>query len=394
LKKLKKLKNQGVTDLTDVFHAAAEKVISDDIHITRPSVPALEDFVSRLPEIWRSRQLANRGPALRELESELARYLDVPYVTVVANATVGLMLALRHLKAHHEVVTTPYSYHATAHAARWNGAELVFADVDPKTLNIDPECVERSITERTQAILAVHCYGTPCDTEALQDIARRHDIPLVYDAAHAFGVIHRERSLTAYGDLAVISMHATKVFNTLEGGAIISHDAETKAAIDSLANYGLSEDESQINLGFNAKMSELNAAFGLALLPEVDDHIAARRRVADRYRDELQEVAGLRIVCDVPSRDHNYYAFPLIIQPEYPLKRDELHTRMLQAGIHTRRYFHRLISEMPLFCDMAGAHPDNLPNAHAAASHVLCLPIYPDLASTDQSRVINILRHG
>ncbi len=270
--------------MTDVFQAAVETVVSEDIYIMQPSVPALEDFVSRLPDIWRSRQLANRGPVLRDLESELARYLDVPYVTVVANATVGLMLALRHLSVHREVVTTSYSYHATAHAARWNGADLVFAVVDPENLNIDPGSVERGITERTQAILAVHCYGTPCDTEALQDIA-------------------------------VISKHATKVFNTLEGGAIISHDAETKAAIDSLANYGLSEDDSQMNLGFNAKMGELNAAFGLALLPEVDDHIAARRRVADRYRDELQEAAGLRIVCDVFSSDHNYYAFPLIIEP-------------------------------------------------------------------------------
>ena len=365
-----------------------------EIFVTRPTLAPFEDVLPLLKEIWNSRHLTNRGPILQRLEIELASFLGVKHVSLVANATLGCMLALRQagIGPGDQVVTTPFSFVATAHAIRWLGATPVFADIDDRTLNIDPAAVERAITPATRAILAVHCYATPCDVDALERIARTHGIALLYDAAHAFGAELNGQSLLNHGDLSIVSLHATKVFNTFEGGAIISHDPETKMALDRLANYG-SVGETDVNmLGLNAKMSEVHAAFGLAQLPYFRDDIQRRREVAKRYRDALQDVEGIDFVCGTDRDGHNFYAFPIRIGNEYPIGRAVLNTRLRDQGIYARRYFFPLISEFPMYSALPSARPCSLPVATAAAREVLCLPIYPELSSDDQQRVIDIVR--
>lgn len=365
-----------------------------EIFVTRPTLAPAEDVLPLLEEIWNSRMLTNRGPILERLESEMASFLGVKHVSLVANATLGCMLALRQagIGLGDEVVTTPFSFIATAHAIRWLGATPVFADIDEVTLNLSPASVERAITPATKAILAVHCYANPCDVEALDRIARAHGVALFYDAAHAFGAELNGQSLLNHGDLSIVSLHATKVFNTFEGGAIISHDAETKMTLDRLANYG-SVGETDVNmLGLNAKMSEVHAAFGLAQLPYVEDEIRMRREVAKRYCNALSDVEGIEIVCGADRDGHNFYAFPIRITKTYPVRRAVLNTKLREHGIHARRYFFPLISEYPMYSGLPSARPCSLPVATAAAKEVLCLPIYPELEPVDQQRVIEIVR--
>lgn len=362
------------------------------VHVTRPVLPPLEEVLPLLQEIWQSRMLSNGGPILQRFEAALGAYLGVEHLSLVTNATLGLILALRHLGVRGEVVTTPFSFIATAHAIRWAGAEPVFADIDPVTLNLDPAAVAARITPRTGAILAVHCYGRPCDTAALAAVAAAHRLPLVYDAAHAFAVRDAAGPLCAAGDLSVLSFHATKVFNTFEGGAIVAPDREAKLALDRLANYGILDEERVLATGFNAKMSEINAAMGLALLPHADAAIAARARVAQRYAAALAGVAGLRCLFPEPVPGHNHYAFPVLLGPGYPLPREALLERLRAQGIFARRYFHPLISDQPMYRDLPSAAPEGLPVARAAAAGILCLPLHPDLAEADQDRVIAVLR--
>jgi len=362
------------------------------IFVTRPILPPLSDLEPLLGEIWKSRILTNGGPILKRFERALAEYLDVDHISIVNNASLGLVLALRHYGITGEVVTSPFSFVATSHAIRWAGAEPVFADIDELTLNIDPAAVEAAITERTQAILAVHCYGIPCDTAALADIARRHGLRLIYDAAHAFGVRRSGRPLVAEGDLSILSLHATKVFNTFEGGAIIAPDAQAKAALDRLGNYGIVDEVTITETGLNTKMCELNAAVGLTLLPHADAAIAARNRLADRYWDALSQIPGLRCLCPSGQAGHNGYAFPILVGEGYPLTRDGLYERLKAEAIYARRYFYPLIADLPMYRSLPSAAPGLLPVARRAADQVLCLPIYPDLAPADQDRVIDAVR--
>lgn len=362
------------------------------VYVTKPILPPMEAFLPLLQEIWESRILTNNGPLLQRFEAALGEYLGAEHLSIVANATLGLLLALRHKGVTQEVITTPFSFAATGHVIRWAGAEPVFADIDPQTLNLDPAAVERRITPRTQAILAVHCYGTPCETDALADIARRHGLSLIYDAAHAFGVRTAQGPLCTAGDLSVLSFHATKVFNTFEGGVIVAPDRETKLALDRLGNFGIEDEDTIPEAGINAKMSELGAAAGLALLPHVEAAIAARAQVAARYAEGLGDVAGLRLVCPPGRSGHNSYAFPILPGPEYPLPRAELIERLRAAGIFARRYFHPLISDLPMYRDLPSAAPGGLPVARDAAARILCLPIYPDLNESDQMRIIGIVR--
>ncbi|MCX7644510.1 MAG: DegT/DnrJ/EryC1/StrS family aminotransferase [Rhodobacteraceae bacterium] len=362
------------------------------IFVNRPILPPLSDLEPLLGEIWQSRILTNGGPLLRRFERALADYLEVAHVSIVSNASLGLVLALRHFGITGEVVTTPFSFVATSHAIRWAGAEPVFADVDERTLNLDPAAVEAAITDRTQAILAVHCYGIPCDTAALADIARRHGLRLIYDAAHAFGVRRAGRPLLAEGDLSVLSLHATKVFNTFEGGAIIAPDAETKAALDRLSNFGIVDEVTITGTGLNTKMSELHAAVGLALLPQADAAIAARNRLAAGYWEALSQIPGLRCLCPPAQAGHNGYAFPILVGDDYPLTRDGLYQRLKAEEIHARRYFYPLIADLPMYRTLPSAAPGRLAVARRAADQVLCLPLYPDLAPADQQRVIEAVR--
>lgn len=361
------------------------------VYVTRPILPPLADLQPLLEEIWESRILSNNGPILQRFEAALAAYLDVTHISIVTNASLGLVLALRHHGITGEVITPPFSFVATSHAIRWAGAEPVFADIDPVTLNLDPAAVERCITERTQAIMAVHCYGVPCDTEALAAIARRHGLKLIYDAAHAFGVRHEGRPLCAAGDLSVLSFHATKVFNTFEGGAIISPNRETKVALDRLGNYGILDEVTVLETGLNTKMNELNAAVGLSLLPHADAAIAARDALATRYWDALSQTEGLRCLCPPGRPGHNSYAFPIMVGEDYPMTRDGLYQRLREDGLFARRYFYPLISDLPMYRDLPSAAPEALPVSRRAADQVLCLPLYPGLDIADQNRIIEIV---
>lgn len=368
---------------------------SAQIFVTQPDLPPLQEFLPYLEQIWASRKLTNGGPFHAQLEHALAEHLGVRHVSLFANATIALVTALQALRIGGEVITTPYSFVATAHSLLWNGIRPVFVDIDPHTLNLDPARVEAAITPQTTAILPVHCYGTPCDVDALQRIADDYNLKIIYDAAHAFGVArHTPQGLSSvlqHGDLSVLSFHATKVFNTFEGGAIVSPDARTKQHIDHLKNFGFVNETTVVAAGINGKMSEFNAALGLLQLQHVGPAIARRAEVEAQYRRALGGLPGLRLL-DPPrdaTRNHSY--FPVMVQRSFAVERDELFTRLREAGIVARRYFHPLISDFPMYRGLPSADRGRLPVAAAASEEVLCLPIHPGLADEDVQRVVGVV---
>lgn len=369
------------------------------IYVTQPDMPPLEQFYPYLEQIWENRMLTNGGPFHQQLEEELCRYLGVEHICLFANGTLALLTALQALRVTGEVITTPYSFVATSHSLLWNGIKPVFVDVDPDTLNLDPARIEAAITPQTTAIMPVHCYGKPCDTRAIAAIADNYNLKVIYDAAHAFGVCHEGSSVLNSGDLSVLSFHATKVFNTFEGGAIVCADARTKQRIDRLKNFGIVDETTVVAPGINGKMSEINAAFGLLQLKGVDAAIAARARLARLYTEALAGVAGIRCVrpwqegaSEPASRSANFSYFPILVGPDHPLGRDALFARLKEHGIIARRYFYPLISSFPMYRDLPSAAPDRLPVAARAAEQVLCLPIYPALDDSDQRRIIDLVR--
>ncbi len=362
------------------------------IYVTRPSIPPLSDMLPLLTQIWESRTLTNNGPVLQRFEAALADYLGVAHISLVANATLGTVLAMQQagLTAG-EVITTPFSFVATAHAVRIAGATPVFADIDPVTLNLDPAKVEAMITPQTRAILPVHTFGTPCDVDGLAEVAARHGLKLLYDAAHAFGVQRDGQSILRHGDMSVLSFHATKVFNTFEGGAVIARDHETKLAIDRLANFGFADALTVEAIGTNAKMHELSAAVGLAQLCGIDDVLARRAAVAQRYADRFNGVPGLRCVCPTGVKGHNHYAFPILIGPDCRVDRDTLFVHLEAENIFARRYFYPLISDLTPYRSLPSADAAGLPVARDAADRILCLPLYPDLEPDSQDRIIDLV---
>ncbi len=367
--------------------------MSKTILVTKPALPPLEDFLPHLEKIWNSRILTNGGPFHQRLEDELSSYLGVEHISLFNNGTLALVTAIQALRLSGEVITTPFSFVATSHALWWNGMKPVFVDIDPNTLNLDPRRIEAAITPHTTAILPVHCYGTPCDTAAIDNIASTYNLKVLYDAAHTFGVREQNgQSLLSAGDMSVLSFHATKVFHTLEGGAIISPDAKSKQRVDRLKNFGIVDETTVVAPGINGKMNEVCAAVGLALLDHVDRLIARRREIDELYRIRLSGVAGIRCLPRPEGLRHNYAYFPILVGPEYALNRDELYFRMKEMDIHPRRYFYPLISEFPMYRGLPSAHPGNLPTARQAAEQVLCLPIYPDLTDQDVDLVSEILR--
>jgi dTDP-4-amino-4,6-dideoxygalactose transaminase len=375
-----------ILDEADV--SDAETTPAEPIFVTRPFLPPLGEFTPLLERIWRTRVLTNGGPYHRELEHRLRDHLGVPEIALFNNATTALIVALRALDLSGEVITTPYSFVATSHALLWSGLTPVFVDVDPHTLNLDPAAIEAAITPRTSAILPVHCYGHPCDVEAIDAIGRRHGLKVIYDAAHAFGVRHRGRSVLTFGDLSVLSFHATKVFNTFEGGAVVCADAARKDQIDKLKNFGHDGETCVVDVGMNGKMSELNAALGLVQLNYVDTTLGRRRTIDAAYREGLQGVRGVRCLDDANDDTANYAYFPILVGPEYPISRDALNEALKRDGVHPRRYFYPLISEFPMYRSLPSARRDLLPVAALAADRVLCLPIYPDLDAAVVARVI------
>ncbi|WP_405054712.1 DegT/DnrJ/EryC1/StrS family aminotransferase [Variovorax sp. UMC13] len=361
------------------------------IYVTQPALPPLEEFIPYLQEIWDNKILTNGGPFHQQLEKALCEYLGVKHLALFSNGTLGLVTALQALRVTGEVITTPYSFVATAHSLLWNGIKPVFADVDPDTLNLDPAKIEAAITPHTTAIMPVHCYGHPCDVDAIQKIADNYNLRVIYDAAHAFAVQDEGGSVLRHGDLSVLSFHATKVFNTFEGGAIVCPDAKTKQRIDHLKNFGFVDETTVVAPGINGKMSEINAAFGMLQLQHVDAALAKRQSIDAVYRGALQNVPGIRCLQDAGERVANYSYFPILVGADYPLSRDGLYQKLKDNGIHARRYFYPLISEFPMYRGMVSAHRENLPVASAAAQKVLCLPIYPAMGEDNQKRVIEII---
>lgn len=364
------------------------------LFVTRPSLPPFELFAERLRAVWDSRVLTNGGPQHRQFEAALAEHLGVEHISLFTNGTIALVTALQALDIEGEVITTPYSFVATAHSLLWNGLTPVFADIDPVSLNLDPARVEAAITPRTRAILAVHCYGRPCDHAALRDIADRHGLRLLYDAAHAFGIRRDGASILRDGDLSVMSFHATKVFQTFEGGAIVSPDAATRQRIDRLKNFGFVNEVTVATQGINGKMSEFNAALGLLQLERVDGEIARRAAVAAAYRRELAGIEGLRCLAPLPGASENHGYFPVLVEDAFPLDRDALYAAMRAEDIYARRYFHPLISDMPMYAHLPSAAPHNLPVARHTAERVLCLPIFADLSPADLERVLAVIRRA
>jgi len=364
----------------------------NQITVTSPLLPDLEEFHTLLREIWDSKWITNNGNFHRRLEKELAEYLKVPYISLFTNGTLPLITALQALRITGEVITTPYSFVATTHSLWWNGIKPVFVDIDPDTCNLDPARIEAAITPRTTAIMPVHCYGKPCDTAAIQTVADKYGLKVIYDAAHAFGVEVNGESLMMAGDMSTLSFHATKVYNTVEGGALVMHDETMKKRIDYLKNFGFADETTVVAPGINSKMDEMRAAYGLLNLRQVDAAIEARRNVARCYREALRETDGITFFDDMPGVRHNYSYFPIFIDPEqYGMTRDELYFKMKAADVLGRRYFYPLITDFSTYRGLPSARPENLPVATRIAQQVICLPMHHNLTNSDLDRIISLI---
>jgi len=372
----------------------SEKTVNRPIYVTQPYLPPLEEFIPDLEKIWNSRILTNAGPFHEQFERALCEYLGIEHISLFVNGTIALVTALQALRVTGEVITTPYSFVATAHSLLWNGIKPVFVDIDPTTLNLDPRRIEAAITPQVTAILAVHCYGHPCDTEAIERIADEYNLKVIYDAAHAFGVRKSGQTILQHGDLSVLSFHATKVFNTFEGGAVVCPDAKTKLRIDRLKNFGYVDEVTVVAPGINGKMNEFSSAFGLLQLKYVDHAIARRKLIDETYRERLAGVSGIQCLNDAGEERPNYSYFPILVGPEYPLSRDELYQRLKDLNIHARRYFFPLISEFPMYRGFQSASPENLPVATTVSRQILCLPIYPDFTCESLASVADVIRSG
>lgn len=397
--------------------------MNKQITVTAPLLPNLDDFNEMLKDIWASKWITNNGQYHKQLEAALRDYLKVPQVSLFTNGTLPLLTALQALRITGEVITTPYSFVATTHSIWWAGCKPVFVDIDPRTGNLDPEKIEAAITPRTTAIMPVHCYGKPCDVRLIKEIADTYGLKVIYDAAHAFALeipkheadykrafdesrnalepctpVKRElqtvetESILNWGDMSTLSFHATKVYNTIEGGAMIMPNEETKKRIDFLKNFGFANETTVVGPGINSKMDEMRAAYGLLNLKLVDDCIAARQQVAIKYREALRDVEGITFFDDMPGVKHNYSYFPIFVDAEkYGMNRDELYFKMKEQNVLGRRYFYPLISEFSTYRGLESADPKNLPNAHKMADSVLCLPMHHELSEEDIQRILSCI---
>ena len=362
------------------------------ITVTAPLLPNLDDFNEMLKDIWASKWITNNGQYHKQLEAELCKYLKVPYISLFTNGTLPLITALQALRISGEVITTPFSFVATTHSIWWNDIKPVFVDIDPSNCGLDPDKIEAAITPKTTAIMPVHCYGKPCDTEKIQAIADKYGLKVIYDAAHAFGVEVGGESVLNKGDMSTLSFHATKVYNTIEGGALVMHDEQTKRRIDYLKNFGFAGETEVVAPGINSKMDEVRAAYGLLNLKLVDDCIAARQQVAIKYREALRDVEGITFFDDMPGVKHNYSYFPIFVDAEkYGLTRDELYAKLKEQNIYGRRYFYPLISTFSTYRGLPSASADNLPNATRIANEVICLPMHHELSKEDLDRILDII---
>ena len=367
--------------------------MNNTITVTSPLLPNLDDFNVMLKEIWDSKWITNNGSFHQQLEKALAEYLKVPYISLFTNGTLPLITALQALRITGEVITTPYSFVATTHALWWNGIKPVFVDVDPSNCGLDPAKIEAAITPKTTAIMPVHCYGKPCDIKRIQEVADKYGLKVIYDAAHAFGVEINGESILNAGDISTLSFHATKVYNTIEGGAMVVHDEQTKRRIDYLKNFGFAGEITVVAPGINSKMDEVRAAYGILALKEVKHAISKRKEVAIIYREALRDVPGITFFDDMPGVHHNYSYFPIFVDAEnFGKTRDNLYEEMKAEGILSRRYFYPLISEFSSYRGLPSAGRENLPNAYKLADTVLCLPMHHELTKEDLERILKFFK--
>ncbi len=374
----------------ETLHRSKNK---SNVFVTQPSLPPLDEFIDYLKDIWESKKLTNNGKYHQLFENTLAEFLRVNYISLFSNGTLALITALQTLRITGEVITTPYSFVATTHALHWNGIKPVFVDIDPLYCNLDPTKIESAITPKTTAILSVHVYGNPCDVGAIEQIADTYGLKVIYDASHAFNVKVNGSSILNFGDLSILSFHATKVFTTFEGGAIICHDEKTKRRIDFLKNFGFADEVTVVGPGINAKMNEFQAALGLLQLKYIDKYIAERKQITETYRVELAGIDGIRMLENIENVTHNYAYFPIFIDEEkYGMPRDELYNKLKENNIYARRYFYPLISQFPTYKSLESAKSKNLQVAEEITKKVLCLPIYPNLEHEIISKVIEFIK--
>ena len=379
--------------LESLVELAAPVKVKSPIYVTKPALPPLEEFTKLIKQIWDNKILTNNGPFHQRFEQELADYLGVKYISLFANGTLALITALQALKITGEVITTPFSFVATTHALWWNGIKPVFVDIEPGNCNIDPDKIEAAITQNTTAILPVHVYGNPCQVNKIQKIADAYGLRVIYDACHAFGVKSDGNSLLNFGDLSILSFHATKVFTTIEGGAIICHDEKTKIRIDFLKNFGYDGELRVVAPGINAKMNEVQAALGLLQLKYVEQAIAKRKKICELYRESLCNIDGLSFLDEVKGVLYNYPYFPIFIDEKtFGMSRDGINEFMKDHQYFGRRYFYPLISQFPTYRGLASADPTNLPVAELKSKQVFCLPLYPDLEFSDVNRICSLIK--
>lgn len=366
--------------------------MGNQITVTSPLMPEFDEFAQMLLQVWENKWITNNGQFHQQLEAALCQYLKVPYISLFTNGTLPLLTALQALRISGEVITTPYSFVATTHSIWWNGIKPVFVDIDPSNCGMDPNCIEAAITPKTTAIMPVHCYGRPCDISGIQKIADKYGLKVIYDAAHAFGVEVNGKSILEYGDISTLSFHATKVYNTVEGGAMVVHSKSMKQRIDYLKNFGFENETEVIAPGINGKMDEIRAVFGLINLKQVDKAIDVRRKVARKYREALSEVKGIRFFDDMPGVRHNYSYFPIFVDvEEYGITRDQLYFKMRDHNVLGRRYFYPLISSFSTYRGLPSAAPENLPNATKIANEVICLPMHHLITDDEINRVLDII---
>ena len=367
---------------------------SGPIYVTRPTLPPLDEFMPMLQQLWDNRWLTNQGPFHEEFEKKLAEFLGVKYVSLFCNGMMALQTGLQALKITGEVITTPFSFVATTHSIYWNSCTPVFSDISPDDYNLDADKIESMITPRTTAIMPVHVYGNPCNLEKLQKVADNYGLKLFYDAAHTFNVRVNGESILNFGDLSMISFHATKIFNTFEGGALVTNDHKLKQRIDNLKNFGFADEVTVVAPGSNGKMDEFRSAFGLLQLRYVEQRIAANHEITQFYRENLKDIPGVRFFQDRPGVTHNYSYFPITInEAEYGLSRDGLYGLLKKYNIFTRRYFYPLISSFPCYRHLPSASPAHLPVAERVAQQIMCLPIYADLPKEAREMVVEVIRN-
>ncbi len=378
-----------ISPLNEVMHDIEKKQIT----VTTPLIPPLEEYISYLDDIWKRKWLTNNGHYHQELEKALCEYLGVKYISLFSNGTLALITALQVLRITGEVIVTPYSFVATTHAIWWNGIKPVFVDVDPVTLNLDPNKIEAAITPNTTAIVPVHVYGNPANMKRIEEIADIYGLHVIVDAAHAFAVEQNGQSILNYGDLSILSFHATKTYSTIEGGAIVCHDEKMKHRIDYLKNFGFADETTVVAPGINAKMDEVRAAYGLLNLKYIDAAIDKRHHVAIRYREALKNIPGISFMGDMPGVKHNYSYFPIFVdEAVYGMSRDELYQKMKDDNVLGRRYFYPLISTFSTYKGLESAKPSNLPIATKVADSVICLPMHHELDEEDVERIIKLIK--